>query len=762
MPPLTRAETSGYTETSLHADVLAFLAGLEHPHLFRGSFGASPEGRELPLLVLSARGVRTPAEARAAGLPVVLVINGIHAGEVEGKEASMMLVRDLLAGRHQGLLEKITLVVVPLFNPDGNDRLDPKNRALDVAHFSGQIGPAKVGTRVNASGVNLNRDYMRQESAEMRQLQAGVCQPWGPDLTIDCHATNGSVHRFHLTYDTPHTVESGRPEPIRFMREQFCPELTRRVRAGSGRETFFYGNFVEDEGGQGEGWMTYTHHPRFGSNYRGLTGRCDLLFEAYSYIPYEERVKTTYQLLEEALLLAAERGEALTRVVAESRTPLERVAVRYRLEAEAEPARVLTRAPRALDGAPTEVVLPHLARFVGAVAVDRPWAYAVPEAVGRHLARHGLAARPLSAAVEALVEAPVIEGVSETDSRGILEAPGEVRLEARFERRTQTLPAGAWLVETAQPLGAIAVYLCEAESDDGLVATGLLAKPARGDRYPALRVLEPVRAGCAGPAAAGSGRGGPPGAGPGRGAAGAGRGGPPGAGPGRGAAGGREGPTGAALRAAGGGGRGAGGARLGAGRRAHVDRLAALNHPAHVADHDLDVGARIALDRDEVGEVAGRDAAELFVFADAARGLERRGAQRLHRGHAGPDQPGEFARVLAAHREHGVRAHGDRDPAAERAGGRGEVLLEEGIERAGVFGREAKALGVLAVEAVVVDGRDVDRLAPHHFVEGGVVEALGVLERVGARPHRVGGGLGVVGVNGDVLAEAVALVDRGA
>ncbi|MCU0683436.1 MAG: M14 family metallopeptidase [Polyangiaceae bacterium] len=496
MSPQTRAETSGYTETSRHADVLAFLGGLEHPHLYQTSFGVSPEGRELPLLVLSAKGVRSPAAARAAGLPVVLVINGIHAGEVEGKEASMMLVRDLLAGRQAGLLEKIVLLVVPLFNPDGNDRIDPKNRALDVKHFSGQLGPLKgVGTRVNASGVNLNRDYMRQASAEMRQLQTRVCQTWEPDLTIDCHSTNGSVHRYHLTYDTPHTVESGRPEPVRFMREHFCPELTRRVRGGSGRETFFYGNFVEDEGGEGEGWMTYTHHPRFGSNYRGLTGRCDLLFEAYSYISYEERVQTTYQLLEEALLLAAERADEITRVVAEARTPRERVAVRYRLEAEAEPARILTRSPRTLEGAPSEVVLPHLARFVGSTLVDRPWAYAVPEAVGRHLAQHGLSARPIGAGARAAIEAAIIEEVRETGSRDILEAPGEIVLAARFERASEALPPGSWLVETAQPLGAIAVYLCEAESDDGLLANGLASKPARGDRHPALRVLEPPSAG---------------------------------------------------------------------------------------------------------------------------------------------------------------------------------------------------------------------------------------------------------------------------
>ncbi|MDY7225351.1 M14 family metallopeptidase [Hyalangium rubrum] len=493
MRPLTRAESSGWTETSLHADVLAFLSQLSHPLLHRTSFGVSPEGRELPLLVLSAHGVKTPEDARRLGLPTVLVVNGIHAGEVEGKEASLMLVGDLLDGKYPGLLERITLLVVPLFNPDGNDRIDPKNRALDISKLHGQIGPVRgVGTRTNASGVNLNRDYLRQSAGEMRLLQSRVAQPWEPDLTIDCHATNGSVHRFHLTYDVPHPFDSCRPEPIELMRDQFLPELTRRVRAGSGRETFFYGNFVEDEGGTGEGWMTYTHHPRFGSNYRGLTGRCDILFEAYAYLPFEERVATTYQLLVEALQLAGERGEDIRSVVRAAETPRERIAVRYRLEPHAAPARILTREPRTLEGAPVEKTLPHLARFVGTHFVDRPWAYAVPEPVGKLLAQHGLRTRVLERAVPAAVEVPVIEEAREADGRAILEAAGELLVRARHERGTQNLPAGTWLVETGQRLGAIAVYLCEAESDDGLFASGIIPRPQPGERFPALRVLEPI------------------------------------------------------------------------------------------------------------------------------------------------------------------------------------------------------------------------------------------------------------------------------
>src|SRR5215475_8518044 len=146
MPPLTRAEATSYKETSLHAHVMEFIAGLaarRDPGLAVSSFGTSPGGRDMPLCVLSAHGIRSPEESRRRGLPVVLVINGIHAGEVEGKEASMMLMRDLLDGKYGDLLAELTLVVVPLFNPDGNDAVDPANRRLDLPKLEGQLGPEK-------------------------------------------------------------------------------------------------------------------------------------------------------------------------------------------------------------------------------------------------------------------------------------------------------------------------------------------------------------------------------------------------------------------------------------------------------------------------------------------------------------------------------------------------------------------------------------------------------------------------------------------
>jgi hypothetical protein len=500
MQPLTRAEATLYKETSLHADVMAFLAALarrDDPRLHITSFGASPEGRELPLVVLSAHGIRTPEESRRRGLPVVLVINGIHAGEVEGKEASMMLLRDLLDGKYEGLVQNLTLVVVPLFNPDGNDAIDPANRRLNLPRLEGQIGPEKVGTRVNAKGINLNRDYMRQAALEMRLLQSKVAQVWEPELTIDTHATNGSVHRLAMTYDIPHTVASGRAEPIAFMRTRMMPAVTAAIARNHELLAGWYGNFVEDERALDarrdadpsapvvEGWMTYPHNPRFGSNYRGLTNRLDLLLECYSYLSFPDRVRTTYATLLEALTYVAAHHDDVMQVVAESRTPRDRIAVRYRLDAFDDTIEIPTRTPRTPDGEPSSVAVRYFSNFVGTTIIERPPAYVVPEHVAAHLERHGLTVERATGARE--VEIATVTGFGAEGGRKILEASEVGELKVEWRRDARPVPDGARLVRTDQPLGAIAVYLCEPESDDGAIENGLVSAPKAGEDFPIWR-----------------------------------------------------------------------------------------------------------------------------------------------------------------------------------------------------------------------------------------------------------------------------------
>jgi hypothetical protein len=500
VPLLTVAERSGYRATSTHAEVLAYvgeLAGLGRGRLHVTNFGVTPQGRELPLLVLSADGVVSAEQARARNKPVVLVLCCIHAGEVEGKEAALMLARDLLQGQHDGLLEQLTLLIVPIFNADGNDAMDPAHRALQIERLKGQNGPPTSGTRVNAAGINLNRDYIRQETAEMRLLQQHVCQPWAPDLCIDTHATNGSVHRFAMTYDIPHTVDSGRREPIDYMRQVFLPEVSAAVKRNAGLDSGWYGNFVEDErvldragtadpaSAIGEGWMTYPHHPRFGCNYRGLSSRLDLLLECYSYLGFEERVRTTYAWLLESLCAVGRRAQEIVALVAAAEAPPPRVAVGYRLEVMPQPVEILTRVPRTLEGSPTSVTMPYLGRFVGEVIIERPRGYIVPGRLGAFFRGHGLA--PAPAPPSARVERATLESLGVVAGRAILEASGVGRRNVSWSASSERLPADALLVTTDQRAGALAVYLCEPESDDGLVEAGLSPTPDVGGTFEVMR-----------------------------------------------------------------------------------------------------------------------------------------------------------------------------------------------------------------------------------------------------------------------------------
>jgi hypothetical protein len=302
------------------------------------------------------------------------------------------------------------------------------------------------------------------------------------------------VHRFDMTYDVPHTIASGRPEPILYARERMLPAVRREVRSSWGHESGWYGNFLVDEQKSGEGWITYTHHPRFGSNYRGLTNRLDVLLEAYSYIDFEQRVHTTYAFLVELLRFVAMHPTEVTSVVEGCQSPPDEVAVRYALEAFPEPVEILTREPRTLEGAPTKKVLQHFGRFVGTEVVARPWAYAVPAALAGFFRGHGLVVERLGAPRPTEVEVPCTDRVERAGSRKILEATdlGELTLSAHHRREGRALPAGTCYVRTEQPLGAVATYLCEARSDDSLWVNGLLPEPKVGDELPVLRVLEPL------------------------------------------------------------------------------------------------------------------------------------------------------------------------------------------------------------------------------------------------------------------------------
>jgi len=512
--PMTRAERSGYRETSRYADVTAFLdtlVGGDRPFV-RGSIGKTVEGRDIPYIVAARPLVRTATSARASGKPIVYVQANIHAGEVEGKEALLALLRDLANARRPNVLDSIVLIAVPIYNADGNERIGPQDRQRTE-----QNGPELVGQRANASGLDLNRDYIKAEAPETR-ASLEMFAAWDPDVFVDLHTTNGSYHGYALTYSPSLSPAA----PLAEYTRTLLTELRTRVRAREGFETFDYGNFNDAGRAAGTdtahaGWYTYDARPRFGTNYYGLRNRIAILSEAYSHDPFERRIKSTYAFTRQLLSLVAEqrREIRLRQQQAEApfvaRGPLS-VSIRSALPAtaSAQPVRyeILARTgdssrteagvPRGLrrSGEFRTRPMPVFDRFVTALTVPSPGSYLVPAADTATLARlraHGITVQRTAGELDTNVS---FEGFV-VDS--IIRAPRpfqghvEVRLAGRWRAAPVPVTAQApYLVDMHQPLALLAAYLLDPQSEDGLTTWNFFDSAlAVGRTHPVLRF--PVR-----------------------------------------------------------------------------------------------------------------------------------------------------------------------------------------------------------------------------------------------------------------------------
>ena len=323
----TRAERSNYTETSTHADVIAFIdsLSLRGARVHVGTMGRTALGRELPYVIASRPLITNPIEAKRLGRPIVYVQGNIRAGEVEGKEALQALLRDLLFDPRPNVLDSVVFIAVPDYNADGNDNMSPQLR-----NRGAQNGPELVGTRANSQGINLNRDYIRAEATETRASLL-LFNTWDPDVFVDLHTTDGSYHGYALTYAPslhPAAALARGAFGGGFARDSLLPEIRRRMRARHGYEIFDYGNFSGDEGpaadaGRPRSWVTYEHTPRYGVNYYALRGRISILSEAFSHDPFERRVKSTYAFVREILGLTAERSRSVQAITRGSDANLE-------------------------------------------------------------------------------------------------------------------------------------------------------------------------------------------------------------------------------------------------------------------------------------------------------------------------------------------------------------------------------------------------------------------------------------------------------
>ena len=482
--PLTRPERSGYEETSRYADVIAFLDSLRlvDPRLDVRSLGYSEEGRSLPLVVFGAEPGATAAEIRADTRLRVLVLANIHAGEVAGKEAALVLARELVEGQRNRWLDSVIVLIAPIYNADGNERIGLRNRP-------GQYGPlAGMGQRPNARGLDLNRDNMKLDAAEGRAL-ARALQELDPDMLVDLHTTNGTKHAYHLTY-TPSLHPDTDPGIVDELRNEWLPWVTRTVRERSGWEFFHYGNIPGTWGMKGEqGWYTFDHRPRFTTNYVGIRNRFGILSEAYSYASFEERIRA-HGLFVEALLDYASQNAGRLRAIVNRADARPVAGTQIALSAELQRGDTITilmgevrlaRNPysgeRMLVRGDARVPerMPDYTTFRSTLTITVPAAYLVPSTEGETIERlraHGIHTRALGSVDRLEVEVFTADSVQTSEREYQRRHP--TRLFGSWTKVSRELPAETVVVSTDQPLGRLAALLLEPLSDDGLAAWSVL------------------------------------------------------------------------------------------------------------------------------------------------------------------------------------------------------------------------------------------------------------------------------------------------
>jgi hypothetical protein len=434
--------------------------------------------------------VRGPAEAARSEKPIVYLQANIHAGEVEGKEAAQMLLRDLTLGPLRGLLDSLVLLVVPIYNVDGNEAL-----AAAEVNRPGQNGPSMVGRRANGQGLDLNRDYVKLEAPETRGSAARL-SAWRPQVFVDLHTTNGSYHGYDLTW-SPGLNPNSTPAND-WVRDSLLPSVSGRMRARHGPATFPYGNFLNQHPDSlALGWATYDARPRFGTNWWALRGGMAVLSEAYSNDAFGTRVASTYDFVRELLSEVARSRDVVLRLTA-GRPAADSVAVRStlgpptrgRVVAEiTEPAGQGngSYARRRRTGVFRTIEMPLYQRFVAERKEALPEAYLIPQRLGgvvELLRRQGVAVEDGRDRM-ARLERFVVTGVRREPP---FEGHRPTIVEGRWEPYGGETPSGWYRVRTAQPLGILAAYLLEPASEDGLLTWNLLdAELVPGRAYPILR-----------------------------------------------------------------------------------------------------------------------------------------------------------------------------------------------------------------------------------------------------------------------------------
>ena len=501
----TRAEASDYHTTPDYAETLKYLdrVAAAAPGLVKiENFGKTGEGRELKIVIASKDGVFDPAAIHGSGRVILLVQNAIHAGEMDGKDACLALLRDIVINKSQiGLLDHAVFVFIPVYNIDGHERRSPYNRI-------NQNGPEVMGWRGNGTNLNLNRDYMKADTPEARAFLK-LFHRWLPDFFVDDHVTDGADFQYDVTY----TIDAGpdvAPETAKWIRETVTPELERQVDAAGHVASPTYITLMDDtDPAQGLGFND--NPPRFSTGQMILENRPGMLVELHMLKDYKTRVTGNYEILR-ALLEVMNRDAAKL-----GSHPLDNSKFPLKLEWNGDTTPFLfrgykyTRELSAVSGSiwvsyshePWNATLPFATGVKVSLATTPPAAYIIPQQwthVIDVLSAHDVVMQRTTSDWTGKVERYHCEGMEWQGppfegrhpifaGEGAGPEPGKFG-HCALTTETASFPAGSVVVELNQRLSKVAIHWLEPEAPDSAMRWGFFDPIFEQREYGEAYVLE--------------------------------------------------------------------------------------------------------------------------------------------------------------------------------------------------------------------------------------------------------------------------------
>ena len=458
----TPAEKSNFRDSPSYAETMTFLRSMEKAsdRLSIQSFGKSYHGRDLYYVLAKKPG--------GGAKPVVLVQAGIHAGEIDGKDAGLMLLRDIAFRGRDDLLDRVDLVFIPILNVDAHENTSAFGRP-------NERGPSIKGARANAQGLDLNRDYARLQSPEITAV-VKLLQRFDPALYIDVHVSDGTDYQYDTTYTFAGWGTYARSRATAdWLMTRYTPDVDAALSA-QGHVPGVYPSWVEEDA-PSKGLRISAEGPRYSTGYGDFAGIPTVLVENHTMKPYKRRVLGTYVLLEQSLKTVALERARIAQAKSIDRAARDpRLMVRWEREAAPLATRdfkgynydsYVSKASGARElrwtGEPADIAMPVFGvRSTKEVVLPRAW-WLMPEQkeMIASLDAHGIAMERLGAARALPLEVVQLSS-------------GKDRADPLRQTRQMTLPAGAVRVSSDQPLRLIAAALLEPESDDSFLGTGYL------------------------------------------------------------------------------------------------------------------------------------------------------------------------------------------------------------------------------------------------------------------------------------------------